>query len=40
MKFPTLTLTNFKNIISKTPEKLSLATNYHKLSLLSRLVRP
>ena len=30
---------NFKNINSKTPEKLSLATNYHILSLLPIMVR-
>ena len=34
---------NFRNINSKAPEKLSLVTlvtNYHKLSLLSLVVRP
>ena len=29
------TWSNFKNINSKTPEKLSLATNYNKLSLIT-----
>ena len=55
MKFVTLPLTkkkereenknisNYKNINSKTPEKLSLVslvTNFHKLLLLPLLVRP